>query len=153
MDESRFLIGVDSCVLIEAVRLRERIPSYPSVRLFDYMAVGAFILLLLEDVDREVRRVLAGSGEEAKLEELLSLCEVKHCPPALREQVIADGALFLPHLRHLNDVPIAVALRDCLEKPHFFLSSNKEHWKPSLRDILGGIEVLTVKAFLTRLGM
>lgn len=153
LSDTRLLIGVDSCVLIEAVRLKDRDSTFPSVRLLQLLTNKIFTLLLIELVEEEVRRVLRKSGEEAQLDELLSRCDMVVCQAATEEQIMSEWRTMVGHLRHVNDVGIAVALRHCLFKPDLFLSSNTEHWRPSLSDVLGGIEVTTVKAFLRNLGV
>jgi len=141
------LIGVDACVLIEAVRL----PNGPSAYLLQAAALGVFQLWLVENVDTEARRALNGPNEATELDTLLSRCDISHHPAPEPEEILRGLPRFAPLLRHVNDVPIAVAIRAA--QPDAFVSSNHKHWKPSLSPALGGVAVMTPRRLLEELGV
>jgi xanthine/CO dehydrogenase XdhC/CoxF family maturation factor len=128
--------------LIEAARLE---PQHPSVLLLELARAGVFRLVVVEQVEREARRVLG-----ADLDRLLENCLVERWPDPPAAVTAQAYPVLCPHMRHGNDVPVAVALLDA--RPDAFVSSNREHWRPSLRDVLGGVRVMTPRRILGELG-
>jgi hypothetical protein len=114
-----------------------------------------FRLLVLEGVLEEFREVCKRKERESvfdnELREFLAQClTVTASAPSL-ERVEQEGAPFWVKMRHGNDVPIAIAVRDA--GPDRFVHSNPDHWKPSLKDLLGGVRVVHVVDFCRHLGI
>ena len=155
------VVGVDACVLIEAVRLRARLDNrgrqHPSVRLLRIATTGAITLLLVAQVLREAEENLrqaddpdVATADLQALHQLLDRCDVVHCADAADQQLAADHEPFWQIMRHDADACIAVAVKHSPTRPAFFVSSNSEHWPPSsadnergqrLAEALGGLSV------------
>ena len=143
MAEDLLLVGTDACVLIEAVCARE---GHPSRLVLHAAASHVFCLVLFENAEDEARRALEARGRVVELDSLLTRCLVERCPAPSQAEIEAAMPLLLPGIRHINDVPIALAVR--IVQPDAFVSSNDEHWKPSLARLLGGVPILTPRKFL-----
>jgi hypothetical protein len=148
LSDSGLLVGVDACILIEAVRLEHSSPNHPSVLLMALARLRTFDLWLAEQVKEEAHRALSTSSQSVTLENLLRSCVIVSCPRPSRESVDAEGPGLLVALRHYNDVPIAVALKLATVRPNVFVSSNGQHWRPSLKPLLGGVIIMTPRRFL-----
>lgn len=143
MAEDLPLVGTDACVLIEAICAKE---GHPSKLVLRAAASHVFCLVLFENAEDEARRALETRGRLAELETLLTRCFVQRCPAPTPAEIKAAEPLLLPGIRHVNDIPIALAVR--IIQPDAFISSNDEHWKPSLARLLGGVPILTPRKFL-----
>jgi hypothetical protein len=158
-NSDRLLVAIDACVLIEAVRLVDRPTGprgtlHPSVRLMTAAAVRAFDLLLPYPAEVEAVRALRLIGEAEQLEALLRRCEVRRCPGPTAEQLASLGRTLLARVRHLNDVALAVAVAVSSDRPAYFISSNRSHWRggPELQELLGDVVVVSPQRFLQLLG-
>lgn len=114
-----------------------------------------FRVLILEGVLEEFKGVCKKKERESvfdnELQEFINQCiTVRIGAPSL-ERVEQEGAPLLAKMRHGNDVPIAIAVRDA--KPDRFVHSNPDHWKPSLKDLLGGVRVVHILEFCRQLGI
>lgn len=143
MPEPLLLIGTDACVLIEAVRLGER---HPSGFLLLAAREHVFRLLLIAQAESEAQRAV-GAG----LDEVLDGCLIDRRPNPSTTEIEAIFPQLCPHIRHVNDIPLAVAVR--LAAPDYFVSSNTAHWRPSLGPLLGGVSVMSPRRMLAELGV
>src|SRR5260221_4201106 len=81
------LVGIDACILIEAVRLQGRRSGpqqtlHPSVEVLDLAQSHDFRLFLVDGAETEARIVLRLSGQEVALDVLLGRCELIRGPAA-----------------------------------------------------------------------
>lgn len=147
----RLRIGVDACVLIEAVLYGGCQPDYPAVRIFEIAKKKAFRVFIPAKVEDEARAALRSSGLVSQLDVLLSQCDVMRCGHATEEQKIEYKASIWAYLKDEPDADIGVALRATPKnrRPDYFVSSNKHDWRPNpeLDKRLGGVLVRKSKQF------
>jgi len=150
-------VGTDACVLIEAVRRAVDQEDHPCPFLFKLAISHAFRLLLVEQAELEARKALAPQPSKGQqdlrpvLDALLDRCLVERYPNPSLEEVAAAYPILCARMKHGNDVPLAVAVMKA--QPDLFISANIRHWKPSLRDVLGGVPIMAPRAALEYLGV
>jgi hypothetical protein len=137
---------VDACVVIEGF-----VGSGPCAFICKLAEAQAFRLLLVEQVEAEVRRALATLAREHEFDAFLGHCLIERCPHPTAAEVAAVLPLLLPVMRHLADVPIAVAVR--IAQPRTFVSANVRHWPSALGVLLGGVSIQGPKEFLRDFGI
>jgi len=145
------LIAPDSCILVPGIHLRLTRPYLPEVRVVTLAERGVFDVLVVENVEDEVRAALKEKGEEDEFDRFCSTAHVLKCPGPSLEQIEQYGPSFLREMHHQNDVPIAIAIMLSLTRPNIVVSTNTRHWKQNLGPLLGGVEVMSPKQLLSRL--
>ncbi len=140
-------MGIDACVLIEAVLFTGT--DLPSPRILEAAKRGVIQLLLVAQVEREARRALRVVDRESELDTLLDACLVTRTSDATSEQLTAYLAEIWAVIRDEPDAKIGVALRCSKVQPLAFVSSNHKDWRPTQRTqgALGGCLVLSPKEF------
>lgn len=145
------LIAPDSCILVPGIHLRNTRPYLREVLIITLTEQGVFDVLLVENVENEVRDALKKKGTEDEFDKFCSLAHVLKCPAPSLEQVKRYERPFLAEMRHQNDVPIAIAIMLSPNRPNIVVSTNTRHWKRTLDVFLGGIEVMDPRQLLSRL--
>jgi hypothetical protein len=142
--ESKRRIGVDSNILVSGI-LSEWGAAKGTLIL---AATRVFTLVLLEPVVLEVERALTGTAKgQAAYRRFLSLCRPERYP-APQTADIDNARIFLPALRHSNDLPVLASILKA--RPDWFLSDNTDHFGPELAEVTG-LNILTSHDFLRRL--
>jgi hypothetical protein len=100
-----------------------------------------YVVVLADAVDREVRRAIerlvdptVRDAALASLTGWLARVRLERRADPTAAEIRAHMPTLLPALRHANDLPIAVAA--LLAAPDWVLSTNAEHWTPTLAPLL-----------------
>jgi hypothetical protein len=100
-------VGLDACVFIEAVLFAGT--TYPSARVLEAASRTQFEVLLVEQVDREVRGALSSSSRLDAIQryEELVTCRVTRLPDANESEFEQNKRAIWPYLRDEPDVRVA----------------------------------------------
>lgn len=147
----RLLAAPDACVVIAGLLVRPTQPNRAESRIVTLAEERAFDILLVENVEWEIRRALMKAKKEQSFDAFLTRANIIRCNAASKVDVQQHERQLLAIMRHTNDVPIAVALKLSQQRPHAFISSNSEHWTPKLELLLAGIRMMTPKQFAAEL--
>jgi hypothetical protein len=137
--DERLVVGLDSCVFIEAVR----IPGGFCAEILSFAEAGDFRLFLVDNVEAECRRRELTPEQLQQIEDWFALPDIRRASAATPAEMLGvrfpEYAVIRPRLRHDADVAIALAVKDA--RPDLFVSGNRRHWKPSLSPLLNGVRV------------
>jgi len=137
-------VGVDTNVLCAGVRAQWGAPKGVLI----LAATGVFRLVVVRPVHEEAEHILIPYSTALRdYQQLLKICRAEVGPELTPEQ-IADYVDLLPHLRHMNDLPVLAATLQA--QPDWFLSDNTAHFGPGLAAATG-LNISTSGDFLRRL--
>lgn len=120
---------------------------------------ACFTIVLADQIEREIRRAFARripgtpARERMTLEQKLvasfegwfARVELERLSAPTQDDVYGLAGTVLPALRHLNDLEAVVSAVQA--RPDWVISTNTEHWGPSLADRTG-LRIGTPMAFL-----
>lgn len=117
-----------------------------------------YTVVLAEDVEEEIRRVLARKSASLSPSEAHALetdvagwmarVHLERWPKPTAEQVHQHAATILPALRHVNDLRLVVTA--FLAQPDWVVSANPAHWNVEVAIRLG-LRIATPQQFVRRL--
>lgn len=143
---SSFLVGLDSCVFIEAAKT----PNGLCNIILRIATQRTFRVLLVPRVELEVRREFRKHGIETQFDAWIQACDVVRCPIPNRQQLREGKAVLNGLITHHPDVRVAVSL--WLIRPRYFVTANtkdRKDWNAArLRAPLGGVEIKKPRPFL-----